>query len=398
MAKKNAASGPEKGDNNEILLVVGLIAVCYILWVAYHAKLAAMILAVRYAEVSIISLFTSNLDDLKIWIKDVDRKTVTARELLQASTMVGDYIRWVSAPALIGIGIWLMRHSPTERFRRKFTDVTLPKVEADLYPWMRISVKIDASKLDVEKGNLAMAKTERQFVRMHKLRAANGELNREKTEVVFIKQLGPLFLNYRTMKPYTQALFALFASRINKDFKAGDAMLIQLARSASDGKIDYTGVKELAQKYMDSKKVKAIMAAHAYERTMMMSMLEAARGGPRGKDYLPPNWFLWLKSMDRPLWYALSDVGRETPHAESAGVFGHWLAELTLKRRLEMPFVKNAIEGLSLELAKFTNDDEEEDGFAEEDDLLELKNAQPAPKIPSPKEAEMARLSKRGIK
>jgi intracellular multiplication protein IcmP len=391
MAKKNAGPGPEKGENNEILLIVGIIAVCFILWTAFHDKFAAIILAIRYGEASVIGLFTSNLDDLKVWIKHVDRKTVSVGELYEASVLTGDYIRWISAPVLVGLGVWLMRHSPTERFRRKFTDVTLPKAEADLYPWMRISTKLDFPKMDTEKGNWAMAKTERQFVRLHKLRSATGEIDREKAETVFVKQLGNLYLGYRSMKPHMRALFVLFAIRINRDFKTGDKILIQLARSASDGKIDYTGIEEVAKKNMETKKVKRVMAKHAYERTMLMSMLEEARGGPRGKDYLPPNWFLWLKGVDRPLWYALSDVGRETPHVECAGVFGHWLAEKTRGKRLEMPFVKNAAEGLALEISKFTNDDEEESDLSDEEELLEVRTAPPAPKIPTPKELEAIR-------
>jgi intracellular multiplication protein IcmP len=390
MAKKNAG-GPEKGDNNEILLIVGILAVCFILWTAFHDKVAAIVLAIRYGEASVISLFTSSLDDLKVWIKNVDRKTVSVSELYQASVMTGDYIRWISTPALIGLGIWLMRKSPTERFRRKFTDVTLPKVEADLYPWMRISVKLDFPSMDTEKGNWAMAKVERQFVRMHKLRTATGEVDKEKAETIFVKQLGPLFLSFRGMKPHLRALFVLFAVRMTRDFKTGDRILLQLARSASDGKMDYSNIDELAEKLMEHKKVKRVMAKHAYERTMLMSMLEEARGGTRGKDYLPPNWFLWLKGLDRPLWYALADVGRETPHVECAGVFGHWLAEKTCGKRLEIPFVKNAAEGLALEISKFTNDDEEQDGIIDSQELLEVKKQPPAPKIPSPKELEAMR-------
>lgn len=390
MAKKNSGPGPDKGDNNELLLIVGIVAVCFILWSAFHAKFAALILGIKGSEAALIGLFTDDIDALKVWIKRVDRKSVELGQLMDVSSILGSYIRWVSVPFLIGLGVWLMRKSPTERFRRKFTDVTLPKAEADLYPWMRISTKMDFSGMDVEKGNWAMAKTERQFVRLHKLRMDNGDLDREKTEVVFIKQLGPLFLGYKSMKPHARALMALFACRITKDFRTGDKLLIQLAKSASDGKLDYAGVEELAAKCLEHKKVVRIMARHAYERTMLMSMLEESRGGPRGKDYLPPNWFLWLKGVDRGLWYALSDVGRQTPHPESAGVFGHWLAEKVRGKRLEMPFVKNAAEGLFLELAKFTNDDSEQEGFGEEEELLEIKTA-PTPKIPSPKEAEAMR-------
>lgn len=370
MAKKNAAAGADKGDNNEILLLVGFVGVAYILWTAFHAKFAAMILAIRTLQAKPIALFTSKLDEIIQWMKLINRSDVTIGDLWQVSSNVGFYYTFIYTPVLLYLGYKLFRSSPTERFRRKFTDVTLPKAEADLYPWMRISVKLDFPSMDTEKGNWAMAKTERQFVRMHKLRNPNGELDIERTEAVLVKQLGPLYMGHKAMKPHARALYALFLVRMEKDFKKGDAYLMHLALSASNGKLDISGADEIIEKYSKSKKLKKLEKQHAYESTLLMSMLEEARGGPRGKDYLPPNWFLWLKGMDRRLWYPLADVGRETPHAECIGVWGHWLAERALGNRLEMPFVKNAAEGLALELAKYTNDDEEEEGFGEDEELL----------------------------
>ena len=393
MAKKNQAAGADKGDNNEILLVVGFIGVFFILWTAFHAKFAAMILAIKLLEAKPIAWFTRDLDEIIAWMRLINRQDVKIGDLWTVSSKVGHYYRFLFAPILLGIGFWLFRKSPTERFKRKFTDVTLPKVEADLYPWMRISTKMDFSGMDVEKGNWAMAKTERQFVRMHKLRGANGQLDLERTEAVLVKQLGPMYLGHKAMKTHVKALFALLLVRMAKDFRQGDAYLMQLARSASDGKLDISGVDEIIAKHLENKRFKKLANRHAYETTLLMSMLEEARGGARGKDYLPPNWFLWLKGIDRRLWYALADVGRETPHAECAGVFGHWLAECALGKRLEMPFVKNAAEGLALELAKYTNDDEEEGGLSLDDQLIDVKQPPPSPRIPTPEEADRARLA-----
>lgn len=395
MAKKNTAAGADKGDNNEILLVVGFLGVAYILWTAFHTKFAAMILAIKMLQAKPIALITHKLDEVIHWMQLINRAEVTIGDLWQVAGEVGFYYSFLYTPVLLFLGYKLFRSSPTERFKRRFSDVTLPKAEADLYPWMRISIKLDFPSMDTETGNWAMAKTERQFVRMHKLRSANGELDIERTEAVFVKQLGPMYLGHQAMRPHARALFALFLVRMEKDFAKGDKYLMHLALSASNGKLDIGDADAIIKKYVDCKRFKKLEKQHAYETTLLMSMLEEARGGPRGKDYLPPNWFLWLKGIDRRLWYALADVGRETPHAECAGVFGHWLAERTLESRLEMPFVKNAAEGLALELAKYTNDDDEEDeGISEKDELLEIKQAPQGPTPPSPEMLEQMRRAK----
>lgn len=373
-----------------MLLFFGLGLIGFMLWMAYHTKVAALVLGVRGAEAWVISLFTYQLEEVRAFIKYVPRKAVTAGQLFEVSTVVGKYTRWVSMPILLGLGVWLYRRSPTERFKRIYSDKTLPIAVAKLYPWMEISVKLDFSKMDSDKGNWACARTERQFTRLHKLRDERGALDRDRAAAVFIKQLGGLWLGYSSLKPHARALFALFATRMNKDFVEGDKLLLQLARSAAAGKMDYSNVDRLAKKYMESKSVKAVISQHAYERTVMMSMLDRARGGESGKDYLPPNWFLWLKGLDRSLWYCLADVGRKTYHVESAGVFAHWLTERARKKSLSMPWVKNAIDGLATELAKLTNDDHTDEGLVDSDDLLEPESLPPSPDMPTPEEAEIA--------
>jgi len=52
-------------------------------------------------------------------------------------------------------------------------------------------------------------------------------------------------------------------------------------------------------------------------------MLEKARSN----GVLPPNWFRWLKTVDRVTWYALNDLGLDVASVEAAGIRAHWLAE-----------------------------------------------------------------------
>lgn len=390
MAKKNHGAAGTDSNTNEAMLFVGVGLIAFMLWMAYHTRVAGMVLGIRGAEAWVISLFTYDLEEVRGFIKYANRSTVTMGQLFDISSQVGSYVRWVTGPLLLGLGFWLFKRSPTEKFKTTYNDMTLPVAVAKLYPWMQISVTLDFPKMNPDKGNWGTARTERQFARLHKLRNDRGELDRDRCTTVFIKQLGGLWLGYSTLKPHAKAMFALLASRINRDFLAGDQLLMQLARSAAGGKLDYTNVDELAKKYIETKPVQKILAQHAYERTILMSMLVRARGGEGGKDLLPPNWFLWLKGTDRSLWYALSDIGRTNPHVESAGVFSHWLAEKARKKRLEMPWVKSAVEGLVVEMGKFLNDDDTDEGLIDSDDLIEPDDLPPAPDLPTPEQAELA--------
>ena len=63
--------------------------------------------------------------------------------------------------------------------------------------------------------------------------------------------------------------------------------------------------------------------------------------------------FIWLKPLDRPLWYMLSSVGRQTVFPEVAGPFCHWLVERRLRRPLVVPMIQCAIDSLNEALAEF---------------------------------------------
>ena len=56
---------------------------------------------------------------------------------------------------------------------------------------------------------------------------------------------------------------------------------------------------------------------------LIASLLEMARID----GVLASAEFLWLKPVDRRMWYMLNCVGRQTAVAEIAGLFAHWQAE-----------------------------------------------------------------------
>ena len=62
--------------------------------------------------------------------------------------------------------------------------------------------------------------------------------------------------------------------------------------------------------------------------------------------------FLWLKPVDRRLWYTLNSVGRQTPFAEVAGIFAHWIAEKEAGRKLLVPMVDEATKALEIVLTE----------------------------------------------
>ena len=77
----------------------------------------------------------------------------------------------------------------------------------------------------------------------------------------------------------------------------------------------------------------------------MAAMLEFAR---QDGVYATAD-FLWLKPLDRRLWYTLNTVGRATSFAEVAGIHAHFKTEKLFGRKIATPNVDSAV--LALEVA-----------------------------------------------
>ena len=85
----------------------------------------------------------------------------------------------------------------------------------------------------------------------------------------------------------------------------------------------------------------------------------------RDDGVVPSSEFLWLKPLDRRLWYMLNSVGRQTPFAEVGGPFAHWLAEKSMGRRLIAPMIDEAIKALEIAVKEIQLSPKEMQGLTE---------------------------------
>ena len=161
-------------------------------------------------------------------------------------------------------------------------------------------------------------------------------------------QLGPYWEGFDALPPHVGAIFAALAAKLNRDRSASANLFKQInLSSGSDGHLNFSGYKELLHKHMNSVGVQKIIQRHAYLLTVMASLLQQCRAD----GVMATADFLWLKPIDRPLWYMLNSVGRQTPFSEVAGPFAHWLAEKELGRKSMVPMVDESLKALEMAIA-----------------------------------------------
>lgn len=171
---------------------------------------------------------------------------------------------------------------------------------------------------------------------------------------LFAKQLGPLWEGVEKLPPLEKALFAALCAQAAGKPAECWKMVEQLAFSwkeairDKEGKLishhtaNTQGTKELLDKYLTTPAVLRATQVHAYTNNVFTAVLKACRA----KGRLMHANFLWLKPVNRTLWYALCGQGGQTPYWEAAGAFAHGLIEEGQGSKIVTPMVAGAVYAL----------------------------------------------------
>lgn len=359
-----APQQPNQSDNSMGMLwiIAGIFIFGGIIWISFKKQIIDFYFKIKLWEIDFLSLFTHRLADVKTTILTANAGTLTFQDFVQVGDVVGDYLRYplVFIIALLAIAIYLS--NSTRVFKRAYNMKDLAEFEKANWPQITPVIQLDLVKQDIDKGPWAMALTPMQFCKRHNLlqeyrrppqddmthkewNKIEVNLKRGEASKLFAVQLGPLWPGINRVPPHVKALFSVFAARLNGDSKPAADLLMHINKS-SIKKLDFTGTEELLKKHYNTKLVQKIVQSHAYLLTVMAEMLEASRvdGVQAAAD------FLWLKPVDRRLWYMLNTVGRQTPFVEVAGPFSHWISEKEIGRKLLLPMVEQATNALEIAL------------------------------------------------
>jgi intracellular multiplication protein IcmP len=358
-----------EGSMDLLWITVLIVAVALLLWYVGKNYIAHAVFFVKYYEIIAIKFVitfwdkiahffglpivsTRSLDEWLFYITTHagDYRDATFSALVNVHTDVGKYLRFPIAIILAASALILYSSAATTKFKNVFSMSQLRDVEKDDWPRIRPVLNLKLVEEDINSGLWAMATTPMQFGKRHALlkeETKDGKpivkIIRGKAYDVFALQLGALWNgNLNALRPHIKALLAIFAARIDRNIEAADKLLDQIALSSATGHPNFSGSRELLAKHIRCKEVIKVLQHHAYVTTMMASMLDVSRtvGVMATAD------FIWLKPLDRKLWYVLNSVGRQTSAPEASGVFSHWLAERKMVRPLRVPMVENAIQGL----------------------------------------------------
>ncbi len=350
------------GDNSMApMWIMALILITlFIIWKTSHQYIVSAVFYLNILQGKFVNLFVHDekLDQVIYLMETIDPRSVELSQLRDFTAYVGTFVRYPVVVMMLIMSFFLYRSDVTIRYRKTHSMKSLSQQEQQNWPAIMPVVKEDLVNMDINTGPWAMGLTPMEFARKYHLLKKNdllldnsipgqemtAGLKRGDAKRVFTLQLGPAWEGFERCPFHVQAIAAVFMARINRDKAAANEVLKALDQSYLTGKLSAPTVPSLLQKYGQTELVQEVSGRHAYLLTMMASLLAAARLD----GVVPSSEFLWLKPTDRRLWYMLNCVGRQTPYAEVAGPFAHWIAEKAMGRGSRTPMIDEAIKALEI--------------------------------------------------
>jgi hypothetical protein len=185
-----------------------------------------------------------------------------------------------------------------------------------------------------------------------------ARLDEAKTLEVLHKQLGPVYGGFAALSPCRKGLAAAFLVYAGGDKKEAVGLLDALSRSyaetdgvpacpvLNDEKFQERLGADL-ENYKDILTEQSVTRHTAFELVWLMALLTRARK----KGVLASSQFLFLRPLDRALWYALSQCGGRAAWAEGFAAWAHYTAEEKAGRVLAEPKLEQAVTALRDALA-----------------------------------------------
>ena len=388
--KPNQNSG---SDGNSALLaglVVAAMAL-YVLWISARPVVVKFFYAPAWIELQLIK-HTIGLNgtgqqflDFVTAVFDgrVNGWNVLWSDVSTVLSLVGHTMRYPFMAIIAAFIFLVATRMKGEGYARKFS---LSKAKKGAISFMHYQAQVWQSIKPIlnfnpndNSGNEAPARTPLEWLRDHDISPIQEMMGGpitlpiEETEAAFVSQLGKPWEGLLKAPIHVQVLLVLAAlnyswSKQRQEFSDRAATIFGSSSSAKKKSAD---IRALLQPHLANRKlvvaVDTMAAKHHYISTVVCAGYDWSR---RKGGILPSAEVRWIKKLDRPLWYAINNIGRRSFHTEGAGIIAHYFAEKVNNDPIDKPYVLPAIEGLQSVVANMGISDL--DAFFAETDAFAL--------------------------
>jgi intracellular multiplication protein IcmP len=338
---------------------IGFIAlVCFLVWFLIGDQIASGTRWIRVAQLYLVSFFTSKYEPLREYLMAIPPGKISYKQYAEMNTVVNGIFRLPLSGLFLFLAWRAYNIDNKNPYSRKFDLEGLTKEHAASFPVIQPVTKFNPLKDNVRKQgdpvpaklpSFAEALTPDEWVSYCDIPITNGKPDEDAARRAFLPQLGKRWQGALALPLYGQALFAAFAMKAGGQRLESDDFLGELAshwepnRGLVLPKELKDKIKGIIQDPKQGRVLEKIAAQHAFTSCALLRCLHFAReqGG-----VLAPAQFVWLRAVDRNLWYPLNNLGRNAVHVEAAGAITHFRAEKAANKPIPNPQLDPAVGGL----------------------------------------------------
>ena len=344
-----------KADDTIALLIIVPVVLGVILYFSYPI-VKEFLLTLKLYQLQIISYIVPTTDNITM----LERlKTVPAYNwTLKDSVILGNKVNYYFSPFVFlfcYVSVLIVKSKYYQAFRHNRLHIgtqSLLLQERKLWSYLEPIAHLDLLHNDVE--GWESAKKPQDIAVENKLlknKFDNKSLNRDLAAKYFASQLGPLFVDLDSLPTALKALVGVFASRMTGERDEAEFALLDISKSfayENNGNYDFSAGLKLFEKYRNQPDLIELTKKHAYISTFFLGLFT------KTKDFgvMTTKYFIWIKPMNRRLFFTLNNVGREVAWTECGGIWDHYQHEHALRRPMYKMFVNNAVDGLEEELER----------------------------------------------
>jgi hypothetical protein len=375
----------ENQDNRLMIIFAAILVIAFVLIPSWYAARAGVINAPLLALAQYqLMLFVPFFIEARIaWehITSLDPASLTWERMSAILSYTGRWIRWPLALFLVLLGIMAIYLGRVASLTRRLNMESLLQHNSESFPCLLPVVGRGNSLLDPDSydaGHWRIGRSPIQFAVENKLLTDDegnalgpdklmrhglghadapayglARLDEKKTLEILLMQLGPAFEGTANLKPHRKALAAAFLAYADGKKEAGVAILDALSGSYVEQEgtpacpvlesRDFQKRLDAAFEQHESILSDSLIERHtAHELPWFMALLNRARK----KGVLASSQFLWLRPLDRSLWYALHHCGGRAAWAEGFAAWAHYTAEEKAGKALLEPHVALAVASL----------------------------------------------------
>lgn len=413
-----AVGAGQSSSGHEVSYIIAACLICagiYFFWRAYGPYIYSFLLMFASYEAVPLTYFNAGMVDFKSYVESLDPNEVEFLQMVRIMDHVG---RWYSPLAIllllcIGWRGWTV--SVREIFNRRRNRKMLLELDVKKYPCIAPILNWGRSLLeeDMDSGPWMTARHPIQFVAKYGLLEdkktheiiprdlligkdglanknsgiLSGEITavfrREAAVEVMQRQFGKEFMGLNRLEPYLYGLagaFMLFGTGKDDNKKEAQHILDSMSLSfrppcsarsahvdlhwpflhkAKSGRKNYFINPEIPDK--TRKKIAALWKSEEIQYVVrphnryLNNVLLALYAFAREKGVLDTAEFIWLRPVNRKLFYLLNNYGRRVAFPEIAGARCHYEAESALAIKNGAGFEGNSIPGNMKQVDKAVN-------------------------------------------